>query len=80
MGSWGTSAGAGHDPTNGPRKDSSEGIEGTADGGDEGALGPKDGMAMGMLPILGLRSANGPEEVREGCSVSDRDPVPRTKK
>jgi len=32
------------------------------DGGDGGAPGPKDGMAVGILLVLSFGWANGPEE------------------
>ena len=32
------------------------------DGGDGGAPGPKDGIAVGMLLVLGFGCAKGPEE------------------
>lgn len=52
----------GYESTDDLRDDFSEGIEEVADGGDGGAPGPKDGMAVGMLLVLGFGWANGPEE------------------
>lgn len=40
----------------------SGGIEEVADGGDGDVAGPRGGMAVGMLLVLGFRQANGPEE------------------
>jgi len=42
--------------------DFSWGIEEAVDGGDGGAPGLKDGMAVGMLLVLGFGCAKGPEE------------------
>jgi len=42
--------------------DFSGGTGEVAVGGDGGALGPKDGMAVGMLLVLGFGWAKGPEE------------------
>jgi hypothetical protein len=38
------------------------GTEEVLDGGDGGAPGPKDGIAVGILLVLGLGCAKGPEE------------------
>jgi len=56
VGSWGMSVGVGYDSTDDLREDFSGGIEGpgSAGGGDGGALGLKDGMAMGMSLALGV--------------------------
>jgi hypothetical protein len=62
VGSWGPSVGVGYDSTDDLRDDFSEGIVEVADGGDAGAPGPNDGMAVGILLVLGLGCANGPEE------------------
>jgi hypothetical protein len=42
--------------------DFSEGIEEIVDSGDGGAPGPKDGIAVGMLLVLGFGCANRSEE------------------
>ena len=52
----------GYDSTDDLRDDFSGGTGEVADGGDGGAPGPKDGMAVGMLLVLGFGCANGPEE------------------
>jgi len=62
VGSWGTSVGVGYESTEDLCDDFSWGIEEVVDGGDGGAPGPKDGMAVGMLLVLGFGCANGPEE------------------
>jgi hypothetical protein len=59
VGSWGTSVGVGYDSTDDLRD---EGTEEVVDGGDGGAPGPKDGIAVGILLVLGLGCAKGPEE------------------
>ena len=59
VGSWGTSVSVGCKSTNDLRDG---GIEEVVDGGDGGAPGPKDGMAVGMLLVLGFGWAKGPEE------------------
>ena len=46
-----------------PKNSLEEGMRVTGDWiGDGGALGPNDGMAVGMLLVLGFGCANGPEE------------------
>jgi hypothetical protein len=62
VGNWGTSVGVGYESTEDLRDDFSVGIKVVADGGDGGAPGPNDGMAVGMLLVLGFGCANGPEE------------------
>ena len=52
----------GYDSTDDLRDDFSVGTEEVDDGGDWGATGPKDGMAVGMLLVLGFGCANGPED------------------
>jgi len=42
--------------------DFSRGIGVFVDGGDGGAPGPKDGIAVGILLVLGLGCAKGPDE------------------
>jgi hypothetical protein len=44
----------GYESTDDLRDDLSEGTEDMVDGGDGGAPGPKDGMAVGMLLVLGF--------------------------
>ena len=62
VGSCGPSVGVGYESTDDLRDDFSGGTVEVADGGDGGAPGPKDGMAVGMLLVLGFGCANGPEE------------------
>ena len=62
VGSWGTSVGVGHDSTDDLCDNFSVGTEEVDDGRDWGATGPKDGMAVGILLVLGFRCANGPED------------------
>jgi len=62
VGSWGGSVGVGYESTDDLRDDFSGGIRVVVDGGDGGAPGPKDGIAVGMLLVLGFGWANGPEE------------------
>lgn len=52
----------GYESTDDLLDDFSGGTEEVADGGDGGAPGPKDGIAVGMLLVLGFGWANGPEE------------------
>ena len=52
----------GYEPTDDLCDDFSGGTGEVADGGDGGALGPKDGMVVGMLLVLGFGWAKGPEE------------------
>ena len=54
VGSWGTSADVGYGSADDLRDDFSGGIEVVADGGEVGAPGPKDGMVVGMLLVLGF--------------------------
>lgn len=42
--------------------DFSEGTEEVMDGGDRGALGPKDEMMVGMLLVLGVGRVDRPKE------------------
>ena len=58
------------------REDFSDGIVEAAEGRDGGAPGPKDGMAVGMLLVLGFKCANDSREGAGGCNGLDRDPVP----
>ena len=62
MGSWGTSVGVEYESTDHLRDDFPREIEEVVDGGDGGAPGPKDGMAVGMLLVLGFGCAKGLEE------------------
>lgn len=48
--------------TNDCCEDLSNGIKDVADGGDGGALGPKEGMVVGMLLILNFRCVKDPKE------------------
>jgi hypothetical protein len=52
----------GYESTDDLRDDFSWGIVEVVDGGDGGAPGPKDGMAVGMLLVLGFGWAKGPED------------------
>ena len=52
VGSCGPSVGVGYESTDDLRDDFSGGTVEVADGGDGGAPGPKDGMAVGMLLVL----------------------------
>lgn len=52
----------GYASTDDLRDDLSEGIVEVVDGGEGAAPGPKDGMAVGMLFVLGFGCAKGPEE------------------
>ena len=51
----------GYDSPDDLRDDFSWGIGEVVDGGDGGAPGPNDGMAVGMLLVLGFGCAKGPE-------------------
>ena len=62
VGSCGPSVGVGYESTDDLRDDLSRGTVEIADGRDGGVPGPKDGMAVGMLLMLGIGCANGPEE------------------
>jgi len=62
VGSWRTSVGVGYESTDDPCDDFSGGIEEVVDRGDGGAPGPKDGMAVRMLLVLGFGCAKGPKE------------------
>ena len=58
----GGSVGVGYESTDVLRDGFSEGTVEDVDGGDGGAPEPKDGIAVGMLLVLGFGCANGPEE------------------
>ena len=62
VGSWGGSEGVWYESTDDLRDDFSAGMRVFVDGGDGGAPGPKDGIAVGMLLVLGFGWAKGPEE------------------
>jgi hypothetical protein len=52
----------GYESTDDLRDDFSGGTGEVVDGGDGGAPGPKDGIAVGILLVLGFGCAKGPEE------------------
>lgn len=56
------SFGVGYDSTNNLRNSFSGGTVKVTEGGDGGALEPNDGMAVGMLLVLGFGWVSGPEE------------------
>ena len=62
VGSCRPSVGAGYKSTDDLRNDFSRRTVEVTDGGDGGVPGPKDGMTVGMLLVLGFRCTNGPEE------------------
>ena len=66
--------GVGYELADDCRKDISDGVVEAAEGGDGGAPGPNDGMAVGMLLVLGLGCARGPMTVQGGCNGLDRAP------
>ena len=66
VGSWGTLVGVGFESTDDLRNDFSWGIEEVVNGGDVGAPGPKDGMVVEMLLVLGFGYAKGPEGAGRG--------------
>ena len=62
VGSWGTSVDVGYGSADDLHNDFSGGIGVLEDGGEGSTPGPKDGMAVEMLLVLGFGCANGPEE------------------
>ena len=61
-GSWGLSVGVGCKSTDHLHNDFSGGTVEVVDAGDGGMPGPKDGMVVGMLLMLGFGCTNDPEE------------------
>lgn len=61
VGSWGGSVGVGYNLSNNHCNKLSGEIGGVIDG-DGGVPGLNDGIAVGMLLVLGFGCANGPEE------------------
>ena len=62
VGSWGTSVDVGYGSADDLHDNFSGWIGVLEDGGECNTPGPKDGMAVEMLLVLGFGCANGPEE------------------